>query len=151
MLLADGTFVFDNAAGDLRFYVFEDSGVYYMDVEERGARERYWMFRKFEDLEKYLLFLISDDARPGNYPESPRARWRALGPASGVILAQPDPENFPGRMSITIVGEEVDRCWMGRSDAIAFSHGILISFEELNEIVQEGLPSDGFKVDVRDF
>lgn len=148
VLLPDGVLAFDNASGDLRYSVVAESGAYYLDVEERGSRERYWMFRRYEDLEKYLLLAISQDARPGNYAESPKARWRAQGPDPKVILAQPDPEEFPGRLSITVIGESAERCWMGRSDAIAFSHAIFVSYEELNKLVREGIPAQGFQAAV---
>lgn len=144
--LADESFAFENAAGDLRYFVTDESGIFFIDVEERGSRERYWMFHEFDDLEKYLLFVISQDAYPGAYDESLRARWRKQGVDPRVTLTQPDPENYPGRMAITVIGENLARCWMGRSDAIAFSHGIHISYEELDRMTREGLPVEGFQV-----
>lgn len=142
----DGVFVFSSAAGDLKYSVVTEPEAFFIDVEERGSAQRYWMFRRFDDLEKYLLFLISQDALTDAFDGSLRARWRRQGVDPRVRLAQPDPENFPGRMSITVVGESAPRCWMGRGDAITFSHGIVISYEELDRLAREGVPDEGFEV-----
>ncbi|ETZ55882.1 hypothetical protein L838_0703 [Mycobacterium avium MAV_120709_2344] len=47
------------------FLVLGEDG-YYIDEESRGSRENFWMFRRFDDAEKYMLFLISQEARPGD-------------------------------------------------------------------------------------
>ncbi|WBP93522.1 hypothetical protein O6072_21030 [Mycolicibacterium neoaurum] len=143
--LQDGIFTFGSAAGDLKYFVVTEAEAFFIDVEERGSRERYWMFRQFDDLEKYLLFIISQDALTDAYAGSLRARWRRQGVDPRVTLSQPDPENFPGRMSITVRGESAPRCWMGRGDAITFSHGIVVSYEELDRLVREGLSNEGFQ------
>lgn len=147
-MLDDATLSFDNASGDLRYYIVLDGGMFYMDVQERGSRKRFWMFRRVDDLEKYALFTISQDARPGDYLASPGSRWRRQGVHPSVILEQPDAERFPGRVSMTIAGESIDRGWMGRSDAISFSHAIVLTFEELDRLVRSGIPEDGFQVRV---
>ena len=148
VMLDDATLSFDNAPGDLTYYVASEGGLFYMDVQERGSRQRFWMFRRLEDLEKYVLLTVSQNARPGSYLSSPESRWRQLGVHPDVILEQADVERFPGRVSITILGESVDRGWMGKSDAIPFSHAIMLSFEELDQYVRSGIPEDGFQVSV---
>jgi hypothetical protein len=130
------------------YYLSPQDGVYYIDEMERGSRGRYWMFRKLEDAEKGLLFLMSQAARPGQYSDSPRYRWSKQGLNSGVYLAKPDPENFPGRVTMTVDHESVDRGWMGENDAIPFSHAITLTYDELNRAVREGVPSDWFTIGV---
>ncbi|WP_138158213.1 hypothetical protein [Mycolicibacterium neoaurum] len=141
----DGIFTFGSAAGDLKYFVVAEAEAFFIDVEERGSRERYWMFSQFDDLEKYLLFMISQAALTDASGGSLRARWQREGADQRVTLSQPDPENSPGRMSITVKGERVPRCWMGRGDAITFSHGIAMSYEQLERLVREGLSSDGLQ------
>jgi len=49
---------------DDRELCFIDDNQYYFDKKSRSSRERYWMFRRFEDTEKYTLFLISQPSSP---------------------------------------------------------------------------------------
>jgi hypothetical protein len=106
------------------------------------------MFRRFEDAEKYMLFLISQTTRPGKYNESPSYRWYKDGLDSRVTLAKPDPENHPGRVSLTVDNEATDRGWMTEHNAVAGSHVIVPSFDELEEALREEIPSDWFSINV---
>lgn len=126
------------------YFLVNDNGVYYIDEKERGTRRRYWMFRALEDAEKCLLFLISQSARPGKYSDSPRFRWNAEGLDSRVSLSKPDPENYPGRVSMTVDAEPIDRGWMGENDAVPFSHAITMTYDQLDEALREGVPQEWF-------
>lgn len=129
---------------DVSFYlVCEDDG-FFIDSQERGSRETYWMFRRFEDAEKYLLFLISQTARPGRYTDSPAYRWYQEGLNPRVTLTRPDPVNYPGRVSLRVDQEPTDRGWMGETDAPAGSHIIVLSFEVLDSVLRDGIPADWF-------
>ncbi|ORW78193.1 hypothetical protein AWC25_06280 [Mycobacterium sherrisii] len=107
------------------------------------------MFRQYEDAEKYLLLLISQMARPGRYTNSPAFRWSEEGLDPQVTLTTPDPVNCPGRVSLRVDQEPNDRGWMGESDALAASHILVLSFEELDLILREGIPKDWFTIDIR--
>jgi hypothetical protein len=135
--------------GDISFYLVWTHDCFYIDVKERGARNRYWMFRRYEDAEKYLLFLISEIARPGQYTSSPAFRWSTEGVDPRVTLTRPDPVEYPGRVGLRVNGEENDRGWMGESDAAAGSHVLLLSFEELDSALREGIPADWFTINIR--
>jgi hypothetical protein len=132
----------------LSYYLVPEGAVYYIDEKERGSRGRYWMFRNYEDAEKCLLFLISQAARPGKYSDSPRFRWYQEGLNPKVILNKPDPENFPGRVSLTVDREPTDRGWMGENDAVPFSHAIVMTFEELDADLRQGIPPEWFDVNI---
>jgi hypothetical protein len=134
----------DNAG--VSYYIVAEDDVYYIDEEERGSRGRYWMFRNFEDAEKCMLFLISQNARPGEYSDSPKFRWYREGLDPRVSLSKPDPVNYPGRVSVTVDQEPTDRGWMGENDAVAFSHAIVMSYGELDDTLREGIPDDWFKL-----
>ncbi|WP_245850227.1 hypothetical protein [Mycobacterium angelicum] len=136
----------DNA--DVSYYLVLEDGKYYIDTKERGSRGRYWMFRNFEDAEKYLLFLMSQIARPGKYTESPRYRWYRAGLDPRVTLGRPDPTNFPGRVSLTVDQEARDRGWTGESDAPAASHVIVRSFNELDAELRRDVPHDWFSINI---
>ncbi|WP_198157872.1 hypothetical protein, partial [Mycobacterium celatum] len=136
----------DNA--DLSYYLVPDGGVYYIDEEERGSRGRFWMFRNYEDAEKCLLFLISQAARPGKYSDSPRFRWYQEGLNPNVTLRKSDPENFPGRVTLTVDQESADRGWMGENDAVAFSHAIVMTYDELDAALRRGIPPEWFNVNI---
>ena len=140
--------IIDDVEGSY-FLVSEDS-VYYIDEKDRASRERYWMFRRFEDAEKCLLFLMSQNARPGKYSDSPRFRWNKEGLNPRVSLHKPDPDNFPGRVAMTVDQEPVDRGWMGENDAIPFSHVITMTFDELDRVLRDGISPDWFTVNVVD-
>lgn len=129
---------------DVSYYLVAENGAFYIDEKERGSRGRYWMFRNFEDAEKCMLFLISQIARPGTYTDSPRFRWYQEGLNPRVSLHKPDPKNYPGRVSLTVDEEPIDRGWMGENDAIAFSHAIVLTYEELDATLREGIPADWF-------
>jgi hypothetical protein len=133
---------------DVSYYLVCEGDRYYIDSKERGSRDTYWMFRAFEDAEKYLLFLISQMARPGQYTDSPAFRWYQEGVDPRVTLTKPDPVNFPGRVSLRIDQEVTDRGWMGESDAPAASHILLLGFEELDSILREGIPADWFSINI---
>jgi hypothetical protein len=130
---------------DISYYLVPEDGVYYIDSVERGSRDRYWMFRQFEDAEKYMLLLISQSTRPGTFSDSPVFRWYRAGLDPRVSLAKPDPDHFPGRVSLTVDGEPIDRGWMGETDAISFSHAIVLSYEELCTRLKDGIPADWFE------
>ncbi|GAB4909395.1 hypothetical protein [Mycobacterium avium] len=129
------------------FLVLGEDG-YYIDEESRGSRENFWMFRRFDDAEKYMLFLISQEARPGRYSDSPSYRWYQEGLRPGITLTKPDPVNYPGRVSITVDGEPIDRGWMPEHDAVAASHLMPLSFEELEDALRQGIPPDWFSFNI---
>lgn len=133
---------FDDA--DVTYYLVTADDVYYIDEEERGSRGRYWMFRNLEDAEKCVLFSISQRARPGEYSDSPRFRWYRQGLDPRVSLNKPDPVNYPGRVSMTVDQEPVDRGWLGENDAVPFSHAIVLTYDELDATLREGVPDDWF-------
>lgn len=133
---------------ELSYYLIIDDDRYYIDKQSRGSRKTYWMFRRFEDAEKYMLFLISQEARPGRYTDSPSYRWYQQGVDPRISLAKPDPVNYPGRASITVDGESTDRGWMPEHDAVAASHLILLSFEELEATLRQGIPPDWFSLKI---
>lgn len=133
---------------EISYYLSVEDKYLYIDKESRGSRGRYWMFRRFEDAEKYMLFLISQMVRPGKYDESPSFRWYREGLDPRVRLAKPDPENHPSRVSLTVNDESTDRGWMTEHNAVAGSHVIVLGFNELEEVLQEGIPSDWFSINV---
>jgi hypothetical protein len=134
--------------GEISYFLVIESDHYYIDKKSRSSRARYWMFRRFEDAEKYMLLLISQMVRPGKYSDSPSFRWYREGLDPRVTLAKPDPVNHPGRVSLTVNHEATDRGWMTEHNAIAGSHVIVPGFEELEEMLQEGIPRDWFSVNV---
>lgn len=135
--------------GDISYYLVLEKYGYFIDSEERGSRHTYWMFKRFEDAEKYLAFLISQTARPGEYTDSPAYRWYQEGLHPRVTLTKPDPVNFPGRVSLRVDHEPTERGWMGETDAPAGSHVLVLSFEELDAVLREGIPADWFTVNVQ--
>jgi hypothetical protein len=130
------------------YYLSPQDDVYYIDEEERSSRGRFWMFRRLEDAEKGLLFLMSQAARPGKYSDSPRYRWNEQGLNANVHLHKTDPEKRPGRVAMTVDREPIDRGWMGENDAIPFSHAITLTYDELDSAVREGIPPEWFTVNV---
>ncbi|UQX12009.1 hypothetical protein [Candidatus Mycobacterium methanotrophicum] len=134
--------------GDAFCYIVCEDGVYYIDEQERGSRGRYWMFRNLEDAEKCILFILSQRARPGSYSDSPRSRWYKQGLDARVFLSQPDPVNYPGRVSMTVDHELVDRGWLGENDAVPFSHAIVQTYDELDANLREGISEDWFDLNL---
>jgi hypothetical protein len=134
---------------DVSYYLVWESDCYYIDSEERGSRHRYWMFRRYDDAEKYLLFLISQMARPGRFTKSPAFRWSEEGVDPRVTLTKTDPVNFPGRVSLRVNQEADDRGWMGETDALAGSHILVLSFEEVDCVLRQGIPADWFTINIR--
>jgi hypothetical protein len=132
--------------GDMSYYLVFADDVFYIDSKERGSRNTYWMFRAFEDAEKYVLFLISQMARPGDYTDSPAFRWYQEGLDPRVTLSRPDPVNFPGRVSLRVDQEATDRGWMAESDAPAASHVLLLSYNQLDSALREGIPPEWFTI-----
>jgi hypothetical protein len=136
--------------GEISYYLTWEDSCYFIDKEERGSRARYWMFREYDDVEKYLLFRISRFIFPERYIDSP-AMYRLEGELDPwVTLKKPDPVNYPGRTSLRVNDEPRDRGWMGEIDATAVSHILFLSFEELDSLLREGLPADWFAQDIGD-
>jgi hypothetical protein len=129
---------------EVSYYLVPQDGVYYVDSQERGARQRYQMFRRLDDAEKFLLIQFSQSARPGKLSDSPVFKWYRAGLAPAVSLHHPDSANFPGRVSLRVTGEPEDRGWMGETDAISFSHVVNVPFEELDRTLRVGIPPDWF-------
>jgi hypothetical protein len=133
-------------AGDaeISYFIIKEDDAYYIDQKERSSRGRYWMFRRFEDAEKYLLLLIGDFARPGEYSDSILFQWYKQGVDPNVSLKEIDPDNYPGRVSLTVDQEDTDRGWMSEYDATIFSHAIALTYEELDGALRQGIPPDWF-------
>ncbi|WP_421845681.1 hypothetical protein [Mycobacterium sp.] len=146
--MGDGSELVFVDSADMTLFLVKEDDCYYIDQEERSLRERCWMFRSFEDVEKYMLYMISQAARPGPYSESPGFRWYRQGLDHRVTLHKSDPENFPGRVSLTVNQEAEDRGWMGEDDAIAFSHAIVLTFEELDRALRAGIPDVWFSPNI---
>ncbi|VBA60439.1 hypothetical protein LAUMK191_05521 [Mycobacterium attenuatum] len=106
------------------------------------------MFRRFEDAEKYLLFIISQMARSGKYTDSVSYRWAQEGLDARVSLKRPDPVNFPGRVSLTVDNKATDRGWMAESDAANASHILVLKFEEVDTLLRESIPAGWFTIDI---
>jgi hypothetical protein len=134
--------------GELSYYLISANDGYCIDKTSRGSRGRYWMFRRFEDAEKYMVFLISQLARPGYYEESPSFRWYKEGLDPRVTLVESDPTDSPGLVTLTVDQESIDRGRMSEHNAIAASHVLILSFEELDAVLREGIPPDWFSVKV---
>lgn len=147
VMINDGELKFLDDSELANYLVFEDNQ-YYIDGQERGSRSRYFMFRRFEDAEKYTLFLISQMARIRYYKKSPGFRWYQEGVHPWVTLDRPDPVNFPGRVSLTVDDETNDRGWVPETDAAAAAHVLVLSFEELDTVLREGIPVDWFSTNV---
>ncbi|MCV7029365.1 hypothetical protein [Mycobacterium sherrisii] len=143
----DGELCFLND-GEISYYLVIENDHYYIDKKSRSSRGRYWMFRRFEDAEKYMLFLISQMVRPGRYADSPGFHWYREGLDPRVTLTKDDPVNHPGRVRLTVDKEAIDRGWMTEHNAVAGSHIIVPSFNELEKSLREQIPNDWFSIDV---
>lgn len=126
--------------GEPWYFLVPEDGVFYVEAEERGTRGRYWMFRRLADAEKCLPFL---NHQGGRSPGSPLFRWYRRGLHPRVSLSKPNPENVPGRVTLTVDGEPIDRGWMGVEDAISLSHVLLLSYEALEHELQQHVSSGG--------
>jgi hypothetical protein len=127
-----------NRRGEPWYFLVPEDNVFYIEAEERGTRGRYWMFRQLGDAEKCLLFL---NYQGGRSPSSPLFRWYRRGLHPRVSLSKPDPENIPGRVSLTVDDEPTDRGWMGVEDAISLSHVLLMSYKELEYELRQHVSS----------
>jgi hypothetical protein len=134
--------------GEVAYFLVIDDDHCFIDKMSRGSRGRYWMFRRIDDAEKYVLFLISQMVRPGKYSDTPSFLWYREGLDSRVTLTKQDPVNHPGRVSLTVDHEAIDRGWMTEHNAVAGSHVIVPSFEELEKSLREGIPHDWFCINV---
>ncbi|BAX90887.1 hypothetical protein [Mycobacterium shigaense] len=132
--------------GGVSEYLVWENGRYFIDEQERGSRDKYWMLNHYPDAEKLLLFSIGKRALSGRYIDSPAMDRleRAVDPR--VTLSKPDPLNYPGRVSLRVNGEDDDRGWIGETDATAASHIVFLSFEDLDSLLREGLPADWFTI-----
>jgi len=148
-IVSDSEVAFSGDA-EISYFLVKEDVAYYIDQKERSSRGRYWMFRHFEDAEKYLLLLISDFARPGEYSDSILFRWYKEGVDPNVSLKEIDPDNYPGRVSLTFDQEDTDRGWMSDYDATIFSHAIALTYEELEHALREGIPPDWFNSGIVD-
>lgn len=86
----DGSLAFVDEL-DVSYYLVPEDDVYYVDSEERGSRKRYWMFRRLDDAEKFLIFQFSQSARPGKLPNSPAFKWYRDGLSPTVLFTIPTP------------------------------------------------------------
>ncbi|MDY6998143.1 MAG: hypothetical protein SW019_16215 [Actinomycetota bacterium] len=141
---AENVLRFANPSGEMLYILERKADGFYISTVERGSMQTYWMFRAFADAEKFLLYSINEEARPGRYRDSPQCQWARQGLDPRVSLEKTDPERYPSRVSLTVGHELQDRGWMGESDAVGFSHAIVLTFEELNEVLRQGIPGEAF-------
>lgn len=130
-------------AVDLSLYIGSEGEGIYVDQEIRGTRRRKAVFRDVQDAEKYLLLLFSQTERPGSYNQSPDYLWYQNGLAPSVQIRPVDPElEYPQTFYYCVDGH--DRGWMSESDAVSFSHAVLLSYEELESELKKGIPPEWF-------
>lgn len=141
---ADNMLRFANPSGEMLYILESRPDGFYISTKERGSTETYWMFRALADAEKFLLYSINAEARPGRYSDSPQCQWARQGLDPLVTLKYTDPERYPSRVSLFVGNESQDRGWMGESDAVGFSHAIVLTFEELDEVLRRGIPAEAF-------
>lgn len=140
----DSVLTFANPSGEMLYILEEKPDGFYISTQERGSTKTYWMFRGPADAEKFLLYSIAEEARPGKYSDSPQCRWAREGLDPRVRVQHTDPETYPSRVSLTVDHEPQDRGWMGEADTIGFSHAIVLTFEALDELLREGIPERAF-------
>lgn len=145
----DSTISFAHPSGEFMYYLTEESDVYYLAVEERRVQKCYWMFRLLADAQKYIECTLSDATQSIRQPDRLWRRWIQLGLNPRVTLTYPDPSQYPGRVSLTVEGETRDRCWMGKSDAIPFSHAIVLSVPELEHVLAAQFPDEALHIAAR--
>ncbi|MUM09045.1 hypothetical protein B5P44_30205 [Mycobacterium sp. CBMA 213] len=114
-----------------------EDDVFYIESEERGARSRSWMFRQLSDAEKCLLLLNREGT---SRADALMSRWHRRGLHPRASLSKPDPDNFPGRVSVAVDGEPIDRGWMGATHAILLSHALALSPEQLELELRQDVP-----------
>ncbi|MEH3142846.1 MAG: hypothetical protein PGN37_22330 [Mycobacterium kyogaense] len=136
---------FAHPSGEFFYYLSEESSVYFLDLEERGTRKRYWMFRRLRDAEKYILCALCDAAQTVQRTDTLWQRWFQSGLDPRVQLSYNDIDQFPGSVSLTVDQEPIDRGWMGKDDALAFSHPILLTVHELRKAVRAEFPDEAFR------
>ncbi|ORV85426.1 hypothetical protein [Mycolicibacterium iranicum] len=145
----DSTLSFAHPSGEFMYYLTEESDVYYLAVEERRVQKRYWMFRLLADAQKYIDCTLSDATQSIRQTDRLWRRWTQLGLNSLVTLTYPDMNKYPGRVSLTVDCEPTDRGWMGKSDAVPFSHAIILSTAELEGVLTSQFPNEALEVAAR--
>lgn len=143
-MVDDRTMSFAHPSGEFFYYLSEESNAYFLDLEERGTRKRYWMFRLLEDAEKYVLCALCDATQAVQRTDTLWQRWGQSGLDPRVQLSYPDIDQFPGRVLLTVDQEPIDRGWMGKEDAIAFSHPILFTVDQLRAVLRAEFPDEAF-------
>lgn len=148
--MADGsTLSFAHPSGEFMYYLSQESDVFYLAVEERRVQKRYWMFRLLEDAQKYIDCTLSDATQSIRQTDRLWRRWTELGLNSHVTLTYPDVNQYPGRVSLTVDDEPRDRGWMGKSDAVPFSHAIVLSAKELERLLISQFPDEALDIAAR--
>ena len=102
------------------------------------------MFRLLEDAEKYILCALCEATQAVQRTDALWQRWAQSGLNPRVHLSSADIDRHPGRVSLTVDQEPIDRGWMGRSDAIAFSHPIVLTLGELRAVLRAEFPDEAF-------
>ncbi|WP_156920438.1 hypothetical protein [Segniliparus rugosus] len=130
-------------------YLVAEDGCFYLESEERGSRGRDMTFTNFPDAEKAVLFSLADVARSVNNLDSLDLLWYREGLHPRVTLTNLEPEKeFSQKFGIIVDQEPAYRGWMTQSGATVFSHVVVLTYEELDARLREGVPPGWFTLEL---
>ncbi|MEV6768352.1 hypothetical protein AB0N05_06925 [Nocardia sp. NPDC051030] len=132
--------------GGMHHYVIETAEGWRLDQAERNDRRPVVELRNFPDMEKFLLCLMGEAAYKGDYTQAPYYRWYEQGVAPGVTLQPVDPQNEYSPVYLIVEGEPQGST--RQSEAISFSHPLLMTYEEIETLYRSKIPSEMFTIDV---
>ncbi|WP_330182172.1 hypothetical protein OHB26_38595 [Nocardia sp. NBC_01503] len=133
--------------GGMNYRVEQSSSGWALTKEERGLTSMLGSLRNYEDVEKYLLRLMGGVPQRAERTSSPDYRWYREGVDPRVRLEPTDPTAEYSYMSLFVDDEPLDRGSLKPSDATKFSHPLVMSYEQVDQIYREGLPDEWFTID----
>lgn len=134
--------------GGMQHYVVQSGAGWRVDRGERNDRRPVILLNDFSDVEKFLLCQLGEAAYKGDYTEAPYYRWYEDGVAQGITLAPVDPNNEYSEVYLLVDREPGPRGSTRKTEAISFSHPLLMDYEEIDALYRSKIPADRFTVEV---
>lgn len=143
-VVTDGALTFSLGGIEYGFFLnTEDKWV--VQQCDRNIWHKDWGFLLLEDAQKFLLYLIAEEARTLRDLPNVGTRWYRENPARGIEFDRYQQDSRQGAVFVRHAGSKSEYlAWMDEWEAARFGPAFEYGYDELHTVLSEGIPSAWF-------
>ncbi|TDZ77529.1 hypothetical protein DE4585_04924 [Mycobacteroides salmoniphilum] len=142
--IADSVLTFSLGGIEFGFYLNTDDK-WVVRQCDRNTWHKNWGFLLLEDAQKFLLYLIAEEARTLRGLPNIGTKWYRDRPARGIEFVRTEQDSRAGAVLVRPAGSTSEHlAWMDEWEATRFAPAFGHSYEELRTVLSQGIPPAWF-------